>query len=303
MLAPIVLFVYARPEHTIKTVEALAKNELSKESKLFIFSDAPKGKKDIEKVEKVRNYILSLSEKNWFESVSVHMSTENKGLANSVIEGVTSKIEEFGKVIVLEDDLVTSPDFLSYMNQALNYYEKNDDIWSICGYTFNINFPNGYSDDVYLAYRGGSWGWATWIDRWIQVDWEVKDYPKFKKDKVVRKKLNCGGRDMADMLDAQMNGKIDSWAIRWCYTQSKLNKFTIYPIKSRVKNIGLDGTGTHSGKNNKFDVTIPSSGEKVNLSNPKLNNEILKKFKDYFGTKWDWRIIRLKRTIKKIMKV
>lgn len=255
-LAPIVLFVYNRPKHTQDMIEALAKNNLAKESDVYIFSDNAKKEKDIENVRKVRTYIDSIKQKNWFANVYIEKAEKNKGLAKSVINGVTRVINKYDKVIVLEDDLIPSKVFLEYMNKALDFYEKKESIWSISGYNIPIQIPKNYKFDIYLGYRGCSWGWATWKDRWNTVDWKVSDYKEFKNNYKKRKQMNRGGPDMAQMLDSQMQGLCDSWAIRWCYEQSKQNKYTIYPVKSLVINQGLDGTGTHSGTTKDFDVEI-----------------------------------------------
>lgn len=301
MLAPIVVFVYARPEHTKKTIESLTKNYLASETEVYIYSDAAKNEKVIKQVELVREYIDSLLQRNIFKSVRITKAETNKGLANSVIAGVTEIISQYRKIIVLEDDLIVSPNFLQYMNEALDFYEGNKKIWSISGYTFKINFPPDYKHDIYLSYRGCSWGWATWQDRWEKVDWDVLDYDEFKNNKELRKKFNRGGRDMADMLDRQMEGKIDSWAIRWCYTQSKLDMLTVYPVISRVKNIGLDGTGTHSGCSSKYDVILKNNIKKHKFEKINIDNRILKSFKNQFGTKRDFFVIRMKVFIKKIL--
>lgn len=301
MIAPVVIFVYARPEHTIRTIEALAKNHLANETQVYIYSDAAKNEKAIKNVEHVREYIDSLPERNLFKSVKIFKAESNKGLANSVISGVSEIIKQYGNIIVVEDDLLSSPDFLQYMNDALDFYKEDNEIWSICGYTFNINIPKDYQNEVYLSYRGGSWGWATWKDRWVQVDWKVSDYNQFKSNKKLRDKFNRGGRDMATMLDLQMQGRIDSWAIRWCYTQSKLDMLTVYPVVSRIKNIGLDGTGTHSGISSKYDAALSNNSQKCRFDKPNLDNNIVKSFKDKFGTKFDFFIIAVKRCIKTML--
>ena len=282
-LAPIILFVYERPDHTRKMIEALAKNNLAKESEVYIFSDNAKKSKDNEKVKEVREYINTIPEKSYFKKVTIIESKENKGLAKSVIDGVTEIINEKEKVIVVEDDLITSKFFLEYMNNALDFYNKDEKIWSISGYNLPIEIANDYEYDIYLGYRGCSWGWATWKDRWNTVDWEVKDYKKFKHSYRKRKIINRGGPDMAQMLDAQMKGLCDSWAIRWCYEQSKQNKYTVYPVKSLIQNCGLDGTGTHSGINSAFDV-------KLNQTLPTLNSELVinKKISKNLYNKFDY---------------
>lgn len=301
MLAPVVIFVYARPEHTKKTIEALAKNYLSVETEVYIYSDKAKNEKAVEKVKLVREYIDTLQKRYLFKSMKIIKAESNKGLANSVISGVTEIVEKYGKVIVVEDDLVSSPDFLQYMNEALNFYEKYDEIWSISGYTFNLDIPKDYMCDVYLSYRGCSWGWATWKDRWKMVDWNVSDYNQFKNDRKIQKKFNRGGRDMSNMLDSQMQGKIDSWAIRWCYTQSRLDMLTIYPVVSKIKNIGLDGTGTHSVICSNYDAILNDCNQKCKFDKLNLDYRILKSFKNKFGTSLDYFIIGIKLFIKKML--
>ncbi|WP_286230067.1 glycosyltransferase [Neobacillus mesonae] len=303
MLSPVAIFVYNRPEHTKKTIDALSKNDLADQTDVFIYSDAAKREKDIENVNLVRDYIESVPNSKSFKSVKIIKSKTNNGLAKSVLSGVNNIIKEYGKVIVVEDDLISSTDFLQYMNDALDFYKDNKKIWSISGYTFKFDYPKNYKHDVYLSYRGCSWGWATWEDRWENIDWDVKDYAEFKNSKNLRNKFNRGGRDMANMLDLQMKGKIDSWAIRWCYAQSKLDMLTVYPIVSRIKNIGLDGTGTHSGVTTKFDTDFNENTQKCQFENLEIDHRIVKKFQDYYGTAFDYFIIGIKRVIKKIFRI
>ena len=277
-LSPILLFVYNRPQHTIETLNALKNNFLAKESDLYIFSDAPKDERQVKRVNEVRKIIENTE---GFKSVNIIKAEQNKGLANSIIEGVTNIINHFGKVIVLEDDLVTSPTFLRYMNNALNLYSQDDRIWSISGYSPNFQISSTYKDDVYLAPRGSSWGWATWKDRWNLVDWDIKDYEEFKNNISSRKQFNKGGNDLAFMLDDQMAGRIDSWAIRWVYNQYKQSKYTIYPTKSLVKNIGLDFSGTHSSKTKKYHVDL-YDGDIDFPSRLIIDKEILRDFKAFY---------------------
>lgn len=289
-LAPIVLFVYNRPKHTQRTINALKRNDLAKESELFIFSDGEKNQEDKQKVQEVRGIIKN---SNGFKNIEIYESKINKGLANSVIDGVTKIINEYGRVIVLEDDLITSKIFLNYMNEALNFYEDNKNIWSISGYNLPIKIPEDYDCDVYLAYRANSWGWGTWKDRWINIDWEIKDFDEFIYDKSKQKLFNRGGSDMSRMLKNQMNGQIDSWAIRWCYNQFKANSYTIYPVKSKVKNIGMDGSGEHCGFSDKYDVTLDDEDYDVEFSRElELNNEILQNFKQHYAHKTFFKKIR-----------
>lgn len=252
-LAPIVIFTFNRLEHTKKTIQALKKNHLANDSDIFIFSDGPRNEIEKIKVNEVREYIKDIK---GFKNINIIESQNNKGLAKSVIDGVSKIINNYGKVIVLEDDLVTSEYFLQYMNEALDVYEERQDIWSISGYTPNIRIPNNYTDEVYLIRRGASWGWATWKDRWELNDWDIKDYDEFKYNKKLKKAFNEAGSDMSPMLDDHMEGRINSWAIRWGYNQFKKNMWTVYPTKSLVKNIGNDLSGTHSPITNKYDVEL-----------------------------------------------
>lgn len=301
MPAPVVIFVYNRPEHTKKTLEALAENSLAKETDIFIFSDAAKNEKATKNVEDTRKFIDSVPNKKLFKNVQIIKAPKNKGLANSVINGVTDIIEKFEDVIVVEDDLVSSKDFLQYMNSALEYYKNKESIWSISGYNIPINIPSDYNHDVFLSYRGCSWGWATWKDRWDKVDWAVSDYDNFINNKKLRNKINRGGRDMANMLDLQMEGKIDSWAIRWCYAQSKLDMYTVYPVKSRIKNIGLDGSGTHSGLNTHYDVDFKKDNGICKFEDVKINPEISKNFQNHYMNLLDYYLIKPKKIVKKII--
>lgn len=276
--APVVLFTFNRLEHTKKTIEALKKNTLAKQSDLIIFSDGARNKDEEQVVVNVRDYLNTI---DGFKSITLIKSDINNGLAKSVIEGVSDIINKFGKVIVLEDDLVTSKYFLEYMNNALVTYQKRDDIWSISGYTPNIQIPDSYEENVYLIRRGASWGWATWKDRWNLNDWDINDYYEFKKNKKMIREFNKAGNDMTPMLEDQMKGRINSWAIRWGYNQFKLNKWTVYPIKSYVKNIGNDLSGTHTALTNKYNVSL--SNEMVSLNCViKVNREICLNFKKFY---------------------
>lgn len=274
-LAPVVIFTFNRLNHTKKTIEALKENILASESEVFIFSDGARTKEEEIKVNEVRQY---LKEVDGFKRVIVIEAEKNKGLANSVINGVTEIINQYGKIIVLEDDLVTSKYFLEYMNEALNLYQFREDIWSISGYTPNIDVRKEYKDEIYLIKRGASWGWATWKNRWELNDWNVSDYKEFKGNKKKVKEFNLTGSDMAPMLNDQMEGRINSWAIRWVYNQFKYNMWTVYPILSFVKNIGADLSGTHSNMTNRYDVNLAEKLVKLEL-NIKPNDEVRSVFK------------------------
>ena len=219
-LAPVILFVYNRPEETKKTLDALQVNLFVGKTDLYVFSDAAKESSQQENVNEVRSIIHSIK---GFKSVSIIEQEKNKGLAPSIIDGVSSVLLKHKKAIVLEDDLVTSPNFLSYMNQSLDFYEKDKQIASISGCTYHIDIPQNYPYDVYFTRRMCSHGWAIWLDRWESIDWELKDYDSFKKSWRENLKLMKGGEDLPRMLAAYKKGKINSWAVRFCYHQYKTN--------------------------------------------------------------------------------
>ncbi|WP_041921303.1 glycosyltransferase [Ilyobacter polytropus] len=266
LLAPIVLFVYNRVDHTKQTIEALKKNRLAEESELFIFSDAPKNEKSMEAVKEVREYIKTI---NGFKNIVIKKASKNKGLANSVVAGVSEIVNKYEKVIVLEDDLITSPYFLEYMNNALKIYKNQDDIFVISGYS-NISVPKEYKNEVYLAHISTSWGWAIWKDRWFSIVWEQNFYREILENKAkIKKYEKLIGNSRTSILKAQLKNKVDSWAIKKLYSQLEQGKMTLFPVKTMVRNIGMDGSGVHCGINKEFDKE-----SELNYKFVKLNKEI-----------------------------
>jgi hypothetical protein len=283
-LAPIALFVYNRPVHTRKTIEFLLDNNLSSQSNLYIFSDAPKREEDKSKVAAVRKYIHSIK---GFNEIHINEREKNLGLAKSIVSGVTEVVDKYGSVIVLEDDLVTSPEFLTYMNCLLNKYEDEKDVFCVTGYNHSpslMQIPENYPYDVYFNPRPCSWGWGVWKDKWDKADWDVSDFNRFIKDKDLQNKFNYSGEDKSEMLMKQMRGEIDSWAIRWDYTLFKNDAFCVYPVKSYIDNIGNDSTGVHCGKSTRF-----SQSDLNRLDYPKLppnieiNPEIMNNFRKVYS--------------------
>lgn len=247
-LAQIILFVYNRPEHTKKTIEALRSNVFASESKLIIFSDGFKNDTDKKNVCEVRNFISNIS---GFKEIKIVLREKNLGLADSVISGVTEIINQYGKAIVLEDDIVTSKYFLKFMNEALEFYKDDLRIFSISGYNFPIKIPKSYHHQVYLSLRPSSWGWATWKNRWEKVDWHPENIFDVYNKKALRNLMDKAGKDLAPMLLKSIEGKISSWGVKWVFTHLINEAYCVYPIKSFVKNIGADGTGTNFNKTTK----------------------------------------------------
>jgi hypothetical protein len=258
-LAPIALFVYNRPDHTERTLKFLRQNELAAESRLFIFSDGARTEKDESKVSEVRTLLRTI---DGFKSIKIIESLKNKGLAQSVISGANEILQQYQKIIVLEDDLLTSTDFLSFMNEALDRYKEQTAIFSVTGYSYPLAPLKNYLYSAYFSHRGSSWSWATWLDRWQTIDWEIKD--DFINNKMQQQAFNktCGP-DLSNMLIKQLNGKIDSWAIRFAYNAFIQGKLHVLAAKNKVKNIGHDNTGTHSPKTTKYDMPLVTENRYV----------------------------------------
>ena len=241
-LAPLALFVYNRPKHAQQAVDALRNNHLAGESELFIFSDGPKDKGAVEAVLKVRDYIKTI---NGFRKVTLIERENNLGLSQSIITGVSELIVRFGKVIVLEDDIVTSPYFLQFMNDALLFYQDEGRVISVCAYMYPLS--RKYADTLFLRVAD-CWGWATWKRGWDLFSPDVRGSYNDLRSKGLFRKFNLDGAfNYVRMLKKQMSGKDHSWAILW-YASAFLNeKLSLYPGQSLVVNTGFDGSGRHGG--------------------------------------------------------
>ena len=259
MLAPIIVFAFNRPEALKNTIHSLLQNEEAKDSDLYVFVDGarPNQAGEVEKVQAVQDIVKKIT---GFKSIHYTFSEKNKGLGNSIIQGVTQVINQYGKAIVLEDDLVFATNFLSYMNQGLERYEKEEKVFSICGYSNKVKVPKGYEYDTYFCTRSSSWGWGTWADRWNSVDWELKDWDKYIK--MGRAFNKWGGSDCWKMLNDWRHGKNKSWAIRFCFAQFLQDKVSLFPTLSKVRNDGFDGEGTNCKKWSRFKYEFDTTGNK-----------------------------------------
>lgn len=276
-LAPICLFVYARLSETRATVSALQANALSKNSDLHVFSDAARAGKENE-VQAVRDYLRKIE---GFRSVTIHEASANQGLARSIIQGVSEILASHGKVIVLEDDIVTSTNFLTFMNQALEFYRDKAKVFGISGFTYPMEALASHPHDCAFGYRCYSWGWATWSDRWKLVDWDVRDFSTFRTRKDLQKLFDRGGSDLSPMLFKQMLGKIDSWMIRWVYCQFQQGLLDVYPRISKTRNIGFGDGATHTDCSEIRYLTLLDPGEQTKFDfdpNPAVDPRIQKEY-------------------------
>jgi hypothetical protein len=251
--APIALFVYKRPNHLKLTIEALIKNYLIEESELFIFSDGPKSDKDEIQVNEVRKFIKELK---GFKKIFLIERETNFGLSKSIISGVTELVDKYGKIIVLEDDLVTSPFFLKYMNDALTYYNNIDEVISIHGYMYPLN---AILPETFFLRGADCWGWGTWKRAWNLFEPDGKKLLRELEEQNLLSKFDWeGALTNVRMLKNFIKGKNDSWAIRWHASAFLNNKLTLYPGKSLINNIGADGLGTNVRKTNIYNTTLTS---------------------------------------------
>jgi len=277
MTFPVIIFCYNRPQHLQRTIETLKMNEGATKTPLFIFSDGAATEADQIAVSTVRSIIKNIV---GFKNVHIYQNETNTGLANSIISGVSKVLEEYPACIILEDDLETSPYFLNFMNQALSIYKKNDNIFSVSGYCPPIKIPHNYPHEAFLYPRINSWGWATWRNRWQKVDWDVRNFNQFISNKKQRAQLSQQGADLPVMLLKQQQGKIASWAVRFNQTCFNLGGTNVYPIRSLVRNVGADGSGTHMKHSGKYTVSL--THQPLNPSPAQKNDKINHAFKQFY---------------------
>jgi len=250
-LAPIVLFVYNRPWHTSETINSLKQNFLAKKSDLFIFSDGAKTSHQVKNVLEVRRIIKQVK---GFKSVKVIEQKNNIGLASSIINGVTDVINQYQKVIVMEDDMVTSPHFLSFMNDALHFYEPYEKVMHISGYMYPVDNKN--LSNTFFLKLGTCWGWATWKRAWKHFKKDTDFLIDTFDNKMIYDFNLDDAYDYFSQVKNNKLGKINTWAIYWYATIYLQDGLSLHPSSSFVKNIGHDGYGEHCVKSNTYDVEL-----------------------------------------------
>jgi len=275
-LAPIALFVYNRPEHTRRTLSFLQKNQLAENSRLFIFADGARTEADRPKVEQVRQL---LNDVTGFKSVKVITNETNLGLADSIIRGVTQLTNEYGKVIVFEDDLLSSPYTLQYFNEALDKYEREEKVMHIGAYMYDLKNPSLPETFFYRA--ATSWGWATWARAWKNFEPDVdKLIAQFDQEKIHQFSIEGCMNFWKQVLQFK-SGKNNSWAIRWYASIFLKCGLTLNPSKSFIQNIGHDGTGVHSNNEDIYQVRMaqkPVSKYPAEIKEDPVAYEAIKNF-------------------------
>lgn len=274
-LAPIVLFTYNRPWHTQKTVEALQKNYLAGQSELFIFSDGPKNEQSVEKVSNVRSYINTIDS---FKKVTIVEQSKNLGLAYSIIDGVTKIVNEYGKVIVLEDDLITSPFFLRFMNEGLEFYKDIEKVMHISGFMPFIK-TDGLPSTFFIK-PTSCWSWATWERAWNHFEKDTDKLLKLFTDEMKYDFNIDNSMDYFSHIQLNKQGSINTWAIYWYASVFLSGGLSLHPKDSLTKNIGHDGSGVHCGDSqlnqmelaNLYDITFETVIEESKLARQALAN-------------------------------
>jgi hypothetical protein len=253
-LAPIVLFIYNRPRHTEQALAALAANPLAIESDLIVYADGPKKPEHANSVREARAIIQGAT---GFKSISLIERKGNFGLARSIISGVTDTCNSYGRAIVVEDDLVVAPGFLSYMNLALNRYANEERIMQISGYMFPVERPQELPSTFFLK-LSSTWGWATWRRAWSLFEGDIEILiNKMKSVDAYQFDVNGSYPYMATLLD-QQRGLVNVWGVRWYASMFLQRGLCLHPSQSLVNNIGMDGSGEHCGPSNAYDVVLNS---------------------------------------------
>ncbi|MBF0233897.1 MAG: FkbM family methyltransferase [Desulfamplus sp.] len=281
-ISPIVLFTYNRPWHTQKTIEALKVNEMAKESELFIYSDGSKSELDTPKVNEVRNYLKKI---DGFKNIRIIERKTNWGLADNIIDGVTNVVNLFEQVIVLEDDIITGPYFLDFMNDALNVYRHEKKVMHVSGYLYP-SLNNFSGQDSFFLNVGTCWGWATWKRAWqyMETDPEklLSNMNDLHENEIERFNLD-GGYDWYSHLHKNATGEMKTWAIRWYTSFFLKGGYGLHPKETLTVNIGTDGSGVHCAKNGIYlDQTVSTKKITVNKEPLSENQFIRNKLKIFF---------------------
>ncbi len=268
MRHPIVLFVYARLDHARKTVDSLLCNHGVENYDLIVYSDAARTEDKVDDVARVREFLTTIT---GFRSVSINYRSKNYGLAKSIIDGVTEVLTHYEQVIVIEDDLVTSPYFLKYMHDALERYVDDDRVISVHGYVYPVKQK---LPDAFFLRGADCWGWATWRRGWALFNPDgFQLLTELKRLKLINNFNFDGAYPYSEMLESQIKGANDSWAIRWYASAFLADKLTLYPGISLVKNIGHDDSGTHCGVDTVWDVKL--ANRSINLNDLKVEHSMI----------------------------
>lgn len=296
MNTPITLFTYARLDHARRTVEALLRNHQAASHDLFVFSDAARSPEKQSTVDEVRAYLATIT---GFRSVTIYHRLHNFGLAKSIIEGVTQVLSDHERIIVLEDDMVTSPHFLTYMNEALDKFVDDERVISIHGYVYPVERE---LPEAFFLPGADCWGWATWRRGWRLFNPNGQALLDELKRRELIKDFDFNGTyGYSTMLEGQIKGTNDSWAVRWYASAFLAGKLTLYPGRSLVHNIGNDSSGTHCGTNTTYDVVLSVSPIDLDVLEVAPSAQGLAVFEVFFRKNQDTFVRKLAQRLKRIL--
>lgn len=272
--APIVLFVYNRPEHSLATLQALKENPEARSSVLYIYADGPRESASQKELEKIRELREAIRSEQWCKEVVIRESDANRGLAKSIVKGVGEVLDVHGKIIVLEDDIVASPGFLAYMNEALNKYKSIEKVMHISAYMPDID-RQGLPDTFFLKFMS-CWGWGTWKSSWEKYVSDSLYLLQKLLDEKALEDFNLGGSiKFHNYLKGNLNGTHNSWAIKWFSSIYFNQGLCLSPRQSLIQNIGFDGSGTHynSENNTKDPMLVEELANSLKIEVPKSIEE------------------------------
>ncbi|MBF4465658.1 FkbM family methyltransferase [Flavobacterium sp. LC2016-12] len=278
-LAPIILFAFNRPWHTQQVLDALARNQEAKDSIIYIYCDGAKKNESNDSLLKIKEVQALIKAENRFKKVIVKIQEKNKGLANSIIDGVTEIIDIHKKVIVLEDDIFVGVFFLKFMNKALEIYENANNVYGVTGYCFPSS--KKIPEQTYFLPIMSSWGYGTWADKWNKINFNGQELLDIVQKNKIEDKLDFGNLHYLQMLKDQVEGKNDSWAVRF-YVSMLLEKGVfLFPNIALLKNIGFDGTGVHCSQDLEIQKIYFDDKKDIDLTkkNVTLKTEIIKAVK------------------------
>ncbi|WP_144924295.1 glycosyltransferase family 2 protein [Halorubrum salsamenti] len=277
----IAVFAYNRPNHLSRVLSGLQQNNIDH---LYIFVDGPTDERDKEQVADVRKRAEQV---DWCRT-TVTTHNHNIGLADSIVSGIERVFEDHQRIIVLEDDCVPASNFVSFMKNSLEEYADDKQVMNVNGYSPPINIPGNYPYDIYFTYRSASWGWGTWRSAWDHFEQDPMTLEELKtKKNEIKRVTRDAGEDLYPMIRDQLKGNIDSWAVWWSYAIAANNGLCLNPVTSKIKNIGHDGTGTHTGKSDKFNVDLDTRPiSELNFpQQPFINEEINSRYNQFIGSK------------------
>lgn len=286
-LAPIAIFAFNRPDHLKKLIQSLRRNREFADSHLFIFVDGPRNESESEIVQQVINVAR---DENTSKNVKVVVRPQNIGLAKSLLSGIEEVLSEHEELIVLEDDLVVGEHFLKFCNEGLQTYQDDKNVASIQGFTFDIN---SIPEDTYFLRGADCWGWATWKDRWKEVNRDGHQLLNEIREQNLTRSFDLeGAYPYTQLLERQSRGVVDSWAILWHASMYLQKRLSLYPRETLVENLGLDGSGTHSGNRGEGPRCLTTFNPQIRHQTPKesriVRNNLKKVFRKRYSTYSYW---------------